>query len=472
MLRPKRLAVCIPLLGDMPSEAAAWHLKAAADAARLADEVKIVVVHNVCPYDRARIALMTRAVEAGCDWGLLLDADTLLPVGGLERLLTAAGDHPDGWMFSGHYLRRGYPYTSVWSGTLPGGQLTQLTATRGVHEIKWTGLGAALVDMRKVAGLQEPWFAYGAQPNGTQVSEDLWFCDRIRDAGGKIYGVAEVRCGHVMHRGLIADDNADELRRQALATQRLARSARTLPYAAQIETTTRCVGVCEFCPHKEVVEGRPEFMTIETYEKVLERVAEAGCFRDVYLFGNGDPLCDPRLPELVDKIPCDYRVYLFTTLGMKLSDAMVAATARCQVVLSAADLTPQGQALRDQNMQRVKVREVHATTTRVELGRKLAQAVNRPLKVVPVYNWMGQVDSEFKSVGRCSRPREHMYVLSDGRVALCCLDARGEYALGNLLTETVRDIWSKPLTQRYCTEDRSGLAGCQRCNHPEDGLVF
>ena len=217
-----RLAYAVPVLADVPGEVFAFHLKNAAECQRLWSEVRFITPHNICPYDRARRVAVTEAIDAGCDWLWFVDADTAVPPGGLALLMESMDR---GHVISGWYMRRGYPYTCVWSKVIDG-RTVQLTATDGVHEIDWTGMGCALINLRwLVSAVQRPWFQYGIDSSGVQTMEDLFFCRKVRQAGGVILGDARVRCGHLLWRELLDETNADELR---------ARGARDIAESANV----------------------------------------------------------------------------------------------------------------------------------------------------------------------------------------------------------------------------------------------
>lgn len=55
------------------------------------------------------------------------------------------------------------------------------------------------------------------------------------------------------------------------------------------------------------------------------------------------------------------------------------------------------------------------------------------------FSWPGEIDLSVKK-RTCYAMREHVAILVDGTVVPCCLDANGEMALGNIFTESFRDI--------------------------------
>ena len=210
-----RLGLGFCLLGDMQAEAFGHHAKAIAEAVTTpgVDEVKLITTHNLCPYDRARDAATVAALEAGVDVLWFIDADTLVPVGALAKLLPLLQRGP---IVSGHYYRRGHPYTSVWSvATADTDVWHQVTAQTGVFEVDSVGLRCTLVDLRWMClNVQQPWWKCW-----TGMTEDVQLCKKVREAGGKVIACADVRCGHLEGRKAVTDENVAKLQRWALDEQ-------------------------------------------------------------------------------------------------------------------------------------------------------------------------------------------------------------------------------------------------------------
>jgi len=58
------------------------------------------------------------------------------------------------------------------------------------------------------------------------------------------------------------------------------------------------------------------------------------------------------------------------------------------------------------------------------------------------------------------------HVLSDGRMTACCMDATGNWVMGDLKTQKFMDIWNnedfKKLRQAHLNKDVTGTA-CEKC---------
>jgi len=71
----------------------------------------------------------------------------------------------------------------------------------------------------------------------------------------------------------------------------------------------------------------------------------------------------------------------------------------------------------------------------------------------------------------CPHVTEVMNILSDGTVALCCLDYDARYDFGNVASEPVLDAFNKPAWEGIRHMHRAGqrrrMAMCQTCYAPE-----
>ncbi len=70
---------------------------------------------------------------------------------------------------------------------------------------------------------------------------------------------------------------------------------------------------------------------------------------------------------------------------------------------------------------------------------------------------------------RFDRDTQWMHILSDGRVALCCMDYGQEVILGDLRTKTIEDIWTSDAYRRVRDQVRGDAATrpdflCNRCD--------
>ncbi len=210
-----RLCVGMPIYDTVPGIAFGRLLATAGEAARLG-EVTFASPFGIAPHDRARNICADVAIQTNCEYLFFVDIDTIVPLGSLRHMVGVMRD-TGAHIVSGHYYRRGYPFTCVWSKRMAGGpdseEWSQVDAEAGIHEIGTSGLGCALIDIQWVKNnLSKPYFHCGINQQGTFVTDDITFYRKVGDMGGKILGDAYVRCGHVFERVVVTDDNVKVLR--------------------------------------------------------------------------------------------------------------------------------------------------------------------------------------------------------------------------------------------------------------------
>lgn len=145
---------------------------------------------------RARNEIVRLALEGGFDYIFMVDADMYVPQDTLKKML----EHP----------------TEICLGLCPRkntkdgqtciykmGQVNYKNAYT-YHDIPKNkrivvhggGLACALIKVEIFKHLTYPWFRYVTYQDGSELSEDLYFCSQAKANGYKIYVDTRVRCGH------------------------------------------------------------------------------------------------------------------------------------------------------------------------------------------------------------------------------------------------------------------------------------
>jgi hypothetical protein len=206
-----RIAIGIPMIETVPAEGVVDLMALVVETARHGD-LALCTPLNVMPHDAARIMAVDDAISQDCELFLSIDDDTIPPKDTFVRLhqtMKSSGAQ----VVSGHYYRRGYPYTCVWSRKIDGTYF-QVDALSGEHEIHVSGLGCALIDLRWVQkNLRKPYFEMIHTGQKTMIADDVTFFTKVNEAGGKVVGNADVRCVHLGFRMPICDDTVDYLRK-------------------------------------------------------------------------------------------------------------------------------------------------------------------------------------------------------------------------------------------------------------------
>lgn len=162
----------------------------------------------------ARNQIGKATLDRGYEWVLMVDNDEVLPKDSLLNLLETQEDEPKKGMTVGWCLSRprGSANTSgrttafkfggkdyVAKDAYTAKELREL-ASHGRHklQIRGTGLGCALIHRKVFEFMKFPWFRWVEYNNGSQLSEDLYFCEKFKEIGLPVFVDTRVSCGHLM----------------------------------------------------------------------------------------------------------------------------------------------------------------------------------------------------------------------------------------------------------------------------------
>ena len=163
---------------------------------------------------KARNNIATKMLEEEYDYVLMVDNDETLPKDALLNLLETEQSYP-----LGHCMAVGYCLSRPTEGANSNGRTTafkfggrdyiaedaytadELKRLRddGITkvQIRGTGLGCALIHRDVFKNMWYPYFKWVEYNNGTQLSEDLYFCEKV-NLVKPIYVDTRVPCGHMM----------------------------------------------------------------------------------------------------------------------------------------------------------------------------------------------------------------------------------------------------------------------------------
>jgi len=267
------------------------------------------------------------------------------------------------------------------------------------------------------------------------------------------------------------------------------------PNALQVETGNYCNSHCTFCPVPKLRRARG-FMSDELYRKIVDDAAANLPKLDRFLpFLNGEPFLDPKMLERVayanEKIP-KTQIHIYTN-GTLLTPELVDKfkTVRIdQLVLSLNADTPEtykklmGLDFEDTvkkidylvknkpaNM-KITISVIEWLVPKIEVFGMLTRWKDKAdIISVPLKNWAGddrvpQV-SEYAMTNPCWR-LEQFFVLWDGKVCLCCMDAEGQEIMGDMNTQTILEVFNTKKYQDYRvlhrTRRRNELPLCKNCS--------
>lgn len=264
----------------------------------------------------------------------------------------------------------------------------------------------------------------------------------------------------------------------------------------QIENTSFCNAKCLFCAHPTMT--RPKgTQTLALTRKILDEAATVPSIDQITFTGLGEPLLDTHLEERIvyarTRMPA-IEINLFTN-GAPLTKARV----DCLVDAGLSTLYVSLNAVRPEQREAIMGLSDFDRLTGV-LDYALAQS---KMKVVVKGvaskdlleaddgeqfrtrwggwdkegghaflhlegNWAGQMwNMRVPPKQACLRALTQIMVLWDGRVSLCCFDGEGQEILGDLNTQTIREVYnsgrSLQIRLAHIEGRRSEIPLCRNC---------
>lgn len=264
----------------------------------------------------------------------------------------------------------------------------------------------------------------------------------------------------------------------------------------QMETTNLCQGKCIFCPHSQL----SEFGTMEQslYEKILKEASQLPPLQKFIPMGTGEPMMDekiiPRI-KLARKMLHRQTLIEFYTNGSlltkKIIDKLVdVKSLHISISLNGACTETRKKLMGLDDFDHVMgmicylaKRGMSYSVTllkepfikREELLRLIDTLVNLPGRKAEWYgslsnlNFAGAMFEHKRNGGSpCARAIEHLTVMWNGQVNLCCMDYSGRKNFGDLNKNSILEVWRSPERQKYIRYHLEGrgneLPLCEECN--------
>ncbi len=297
------------------------------------------------------------------------------------------------------------------------------------------------------------------------------------------------------------------LRRARQAGERRKLERRKLPACIAIELTNNCNLRCAKCPTFE--SGRAKgYLDPSLYRKLLSDVERAGALVEIALSGAGEPTLHP---QVVDFVRAARQLQNVTVIGFATN--AVALTPELSGRLLAAGLNRIKLSLdTDDRAEYLRLNRVDAheqavanldyflairkqapydcaVTLKVTLYNRDVEMANRmktrweplvdQLRITGLHNWAG-LRGKRKGAARteaCEVLWNHVQILWDGQITLCCLDSmEGFFNMGNIADTHISEYWRHDqgltrIRRQHLRGDFSGLEVCARCNADTYGTV-
>jgi cellulose synthase/poly-beta-1,6-N-acetylglucosamine synthase-like glycosyltransferase len=152
--------------------------------------------------DEGRINAATRAIENGLKYIWYIDDDTVPPPDAGRQLLYTLEQNPKAMVAAGIYTTRSSPPEP----------LVYLEQGAGPHwdwkvgevfKVWGAGTGCMMVNLEVFNHIPEPWFKTVLSSH-EKISDDLYFCEKVAQAGFEVWANGKVLCHHYdMENGIV-----------------------------------------------------------------------------------------------------------------------------------------------------------------------------------------------------------------------------------------------------------------------------
>ena len=195
---PPRVYVGIPSRGPVHI---AWHMNMI-DLSWPVNESRKTRVAPGIEVANARNNLVLDAQGVGSKYMFFIDDDVVVPRDAPQHMIYQMETHPEWDMLTGIYVTKTVPPEPLVFGGKPGTSGAFWDWVVGETFPVWgAGMGCALIRMTAFDKFPDPWFKFSKSVNddgGTnEEGEDMYFCRKLREAGGTIMADGSVICGHI-----------------------------------------------------------------------------------------------------------------------------------------------------------------------------------------------------------------------------------------------------------------------------------
>ena len=246
------------------------------------------------------------------------------------------------------------------------------------------------------------------------------------------------------------------------------------PLIVNLETINRCNSGCEFCAASKGRDKRPfKRMDEELFYSIIDQLAEWDYRGHLTLYGNNEPWLDNRIVDFHkycrEKLP--YSFIFMSTNGLILD------IERLKAIVPYVDQLIINNYCEDMKLHE-NVQEIYDyVKARPEKFQDVEILIQmRYIKAV-LTNRAGSApnkaakQTEIKET--CLMPFTDLFIFPDGRCGLCCCDNFEATTLGDLRTQTLKEIWfgEKYRDAREKIGDgRQNFPFCKHCDFIDAGL--
>jgi len=246
-----------------------------------------------------------------------------------------------------------------------------------------------------------------------------------------------------------------------------------IPFRVMIENTNACNYMCTFCPHK-TMKRNVGFMKFSLFKKIVDDCKSLGV-NYVTVYGFGEPLLDPDFIKRieyaksvgVERVTTNTNGSLLTSdlaekiINAEIDEIYISVDAATES--SYKKLRPHASFsnVEDNIRTLMKLRGRSGHTKPLVFLSYVESDINKNetnefiskwkdtvdgISISKIHNWTGDIEyGKGRGVGKkdpCRLLWTEMVISWDGRVSLCCNDYENKAVLGDIRTQSIKEIWS------------------------------
>lgn len=144
---------------------------------------------------QARNCVVNKAIKDDFDYILMVDADTIVPPDTIGLLLDPAVEICLG-VYRYKNETRDCPFFKFVPDNDGSDKWKWDEVPEGRFEVRHAGMGCAMIRTDIFQSLVRPYYYWEERSSGCHTGEDIYFCNKARQAGFKIWADGRVKCAH------------------------------------------------------------------------------------------------------------------------------------------------------------------------------------------------------------------------------------------------------------------------------------
>jgi hypothetical protein len=268
------------------------------------------------------------------------------------------------------------------------------------------------------------------------------------------------------------------------------------PEYIQIETNIACNASCPFCPQKTMTR-KPHRMSDDVWKKIIDDTRGLGITYRPFMIN--EPLSDKRMGEIMHYIRQDDTAKIeINTNGELMTEEMAnnildagidairfSIDGFSEETFSQSRVGVDYQTTVERTLKFIKLAKKRGGARRIEI-RMIDMEINRPEQeaykrfwtsagAVPIitslYRWPWEPGVEGVNLP-CLKVLKEMFFYVNGKATLCCWDAHERAVIGDVMEDSVLDIWNGAVNREYrgylAEGRRDRILLCSKCEAYKD----